>query len=68
MEQPGRPLYERRSYYAELFHLTSKQRKHLSVELLDQLDKCQSDVARKLLINARQDSHEFRRNDNVDAR
>ena len=47
---PGRPADPRVKQYMERFGLTARQRKRLNAKRLGQLDACQSDEARRLLL------------------
>jgi len=50
MSKPGRKRCERREFYRVKFALTPRQAKHLCTWMLDTLDACKSDEARRLLL------------------
>lgn len=56
MKHPGRPRDERREAYTVCFALkrTQKVQRNLTQRLLDQLDRCKDDEARKLLLGIRE--------------
>ena len=68
MDEQQLRLRAPRFYWRQKFQLTEKQVRRLSAELLDQLENCKSDEARRILIKSRMEGHEHRRSNKTDAR
>ena len=62
------PLRALRFHWKQKLQLTEQQARHLSAELLEQLENCKSDEARRILIKSRMEGHEWRRSNKTHAR